>query len=809
MKLFLKNIFGAGLALVMTGLGLSAQTAMNLGTRSLWFEAGHSQTGATQFSARGSNLEFVVEPTQSQFTLRKSDGTTASCTMRLVGAATTAAISGNAELAGKINYLLGNDPARWQTGVPTFAQVRVEQVYPGVSVIYYGNEQQLEYDFNLAAGVNPKVIALRFDGAENISVNSQGELVVSLKGGKIVQRQPIAYQIINGLRQEITAGYKVLDAHTAVFAIGSYNHNLPLVIDPILSYSTFFGGNYGDTARALAVDGSGNIYLAGSTFSTVFSSGVPTPGAFQANFNAGSGYQDAFVAKFDHTGSNLIYFTYLGGSQDQGASAIAVDTNGNAYITGTTTSPNFPTKNAVFGTIGGQLFHGHYMFDAFVSELNSNGTALVYSTYLGGNNIDVANAIAVDANGAAYIAGYTSSTNFPVTTNAYRTHLACTNNGIPNVYNFNAFVAKLAPNGTNLDYGSYLGGTNYDQATGIALDPAGNIYVTGFTVSTNFPATNTLAGFKHLNGSTATTSAFDAFISKFQTNFSGLVYSTYLGGTNNDQATGIAADASGNAYVVGWTVSTNFPYTTNALTSFGTNSPSFVHTNALSYAATNAFLTKIQWDGTNTSLGFSAMFGGIGVDVANGVALDTNNNIYVVGSASSTNFPVTPANLIGSLRATNSGGSDVFVTAFKADGSALLYSTYLGGSKNDFGSGIAVDAAGNAYITGQTLSTNFPNFAARQKSLNGTNDVFLVKILPVAPTPVLSANLSGTNVVVSWPPLGEEVPGQFALETTTNLLPTISWVLTTNSPVFTNLDGSYGYKFIRTNQARFFRLLKY
>lgn len=796
----------------MTGLGSSAQTAMNLGTRSLWFEAGHGQTGAAQFSARGSNLEFIVEPTQAQFTLRKSDGTTASCTMRLVGAATTASISGNAELAGKVNYLLGNNPSQWQTGVPTFAQVRVEQIYPGVSVVYYGNEQQLEYDFNLAAGVNPNVIALRFEGAENIAVNSQGELVVSLKGGKIIQHQPVAYQSIHGLRQEITAGYKILDANTAVFTLGSYNHTLPLVIDPILSYSTFFGGNYGDTARAVAVDGSGSIYIAGSTLSTVFSNGIPfsTSGAFQTANHGGTVTGDAFVAKFNNSGSNLVYLTYLGGSGNETALGLAVDNSGNAYLTGWTDSPDFPTKQARQGTIGGQIFHGFYLTDAFVSELNSNGTALVYSTYLGGNNIDVATAIAVDTNGAAYITGYTSSTNFPVTTNAYRTHLTCTNNGIPNTYNFSAFVAKIAPNGTNLDYGSYLGGTNYDQATGIALDPAGNIYVAGFTASTNFPATNALTGFKHLNGSTTTTPAFDAFACRFQSNFASLVYSTYLGGTNNDQATAITADASGNAYVVGWTVSTNFPYTTNALTSFGTNSPSFVHTNTLSSAfATNAFLTKIQWDGTNTSIGFSAMFGGIGIDVANGVALDTNNNIYIVGSASSTNFPVTRASLIGSLRATNSGGSDVFVTAFKADGSALLYSTYLGGSQNDFGYGIAVDAAGNAYITGQTLSTNFPNFAARQKSLNGTNDAFLVKILPVAPTPLLAANLSGTNVVVSWPPLGEESPAWFDLQTTTNLPPTNSWVLTTNSPVFTNLDGTYGYKFIPTNQARFFRLLKH
>ena len=496
MKLFTKHFFEAGLVIGMAVFGASAQATMNFGNLPLWFEASRGQTGTgPQFIARGSDSEFQIAPTQAQFVLRKSDGQTASCAMRFVGADTSATISGGAELAGKINYLRGNDPARWQSGVPAFAQVRVEQVYPGVGVVYYGNQRQLEYDFNLDAGVNPGVIALRFDGAQKISVNPQGELVVSLNGGEMVQHQPVAYQTIRGLRHEVAASYKILDSHTVAFSIGKHDRSQPLVIDPVLSYATFFGGNYGEVARAVALDSSGNIYIAGSTLSSVFSNGIPLShaSAFQTNFHGGTIDGDAFVAKFDNAGSNLVYFTYLGGSDNESALGLTVDANGNAYVTGYTESADFPTNNALYGHIAGSKIPklGYYPVDAFVTELNSGGSNLVYSTYLGGNAADIGNAIAVDNNGVAYVAGYTYSTNLPATATARQRKLACTNS----LYiNANAFVAEIAPGGTNLNYCSYLGGTNYDQATGIALDTAGNIYVTGFTASTNFPTTNALAG---------------------------------------------------------------------------------------------------------------------------------------------------------------------------------------------------------------------------------------------------------------------------------------------------------------------------
>ena len=798
MNPFAKTIFGAALAAGLATGHSPAQTSVNLGRLPLSFEANRGQAAAAAaFIAHSRDSEFLISPAGAQFVLRQTTGKTASAQMQFAGANPAATISGTAELSGKVNYLVGKNPAQWQTGVATFAQVRVENIYPGVNVVYYGNGRQLEYDFNLAAGIPPEIIALRFAGAQKISVNPQGALVVSLNGGEIIQHPPVVYQNVGATRQEISGGYKLLDARTVTFALGNYDHRQPLVIDPVLSYSTYFGGNNGDIAHAIAVDTNGSIYIAGETLSTVFTN--VAGGGLETNFHGGTIAGDAFVAKFDNTGRTNLYFTYLGGSGDDAAYALAVDNSGNAYITGATSSSDFPTNAALYGYKAKA-----YPVDAFVAELNTNGSRLIYSTYLGGSAYDVGYAIAVDAAHNAYVAGYTCSTNFPVTTNALQNKLQCTNSIY---FNANAFVAEISTNGTNLVYSSYLGGHNYDQANGIAVDKNGFIYVTGYTASTNFPTTNALAGFKHLNGATNPTPAFDAFVTKFQPNFAGLVYSTYLGGTNNDVATGIAADAGGNAYVVGWTVSTNFPgATTNDPGSCANIVGNFL-TNNLVYASatTNTFLTEISATGTN--LLHTAVFGGSQMDVGNGVALDAAGNIFVVGSATSTNFPVTPANLLGSLCATNSGGNDVFVTAFKADWSALLYSAYLGGSLDDFGNAIAMDGAGNAYVTGQTLSTNYPSFNARQAALLGASDAFLTKILPAAPVPLLTAASSGTNVLVSWPPLGQQSPALFGLETTTNLLATNAWLLATNSPVFTN--GAYSYLFNPTNPAQFFRLLKF
>jgi hypothetical protein len=765
----------------------------------LFFEAGEKNS---EFTAHAANSEFSVAADHAQILLRRADGKMGVVQMQLVGAKTSATISGESEQVGKINYLVG-DSAQWRTEVPTYARVRVDEIYSGINLVWHGNAQNLEYDFNLAPGAKPETIKIYFSGAEKISLNPQGELMVSVNDGEMIQPAPIAFQIINGQQRKVKAAYKILGANAVSFAVENYDSQLPLVIDPVLTYSTYFGGNFGDNAHAVALDANGFVYIAGETLSTVFSNGLPA-GGFQNQFQGGNVQGDAFVAKFDNNGTNLIYFTYLGGSADEVALGLAVNSAGNAFVTGYTDSTNFPVAHALYPNLSGQLFHGVYPVDAFVTELNTNGSALVYSTYLGGNQADIGSAIALDTDNTAYIAGYTYSTNFPVTANAFQKHLACTNSLFDNA---NAFVAAIAPGGTNLNYASFLGGTNFDEASSIALDPMHSVYIAGWTASTNFPVVNALAAFKHLNGATNNKdSAFDAFVTKFQPGLTNIVYSTYLGGTNSDIAYGIAADASGNAYVVGATSSTNFPNTLNLT---GVNS--FVRTNTLLILATNAFLAQIKWDGTNTTLGASIMFGGRGYDAANGVTLDSAGNIFIVGSASSTNFTVTTNNIYGSLRATNSGpfgSSDVFVTAFSNNISALIYSTYLGGKKEDQGQAIAVDSADSAYIVGQTLSTNFPTFNARETVRAGTNDAFLAKIVLNVALPQLSIQGSGTNVLVTWPPMTstEITSNTLSLQTTTNLLST-NWMTISQTPVLTG--SNYIYTFDPTNPARFFRFQKF
>ncbi len=758
MKMLCQKILGGSLLAALAALNLPAQNVASLGNLPLWFETG----APGNFIAHASGAEFAITPDGAEFALTKAGGQTADCRMQFLGANTTARITGASRLGGTVNYLLGGEAGQWRTGVPTFAQVRVENVYPGVNVVYYGSQQKLEYDFNLAAGVSPSVIALRFDGAKKISTNPQGELVVTLRDGEVVQHAPIAYQIVEGARQEVDAGYQIVDAHTAAFTLGSYNHAAPLVIDPVLSYSSYFGGNNKDTAWAIAVnqmDGSNSIYVAGQTFSSAFKTGHPfstTNGVVQNKYNGGSLSGDAFVARFDvdGTGTNLSlhYATYLGGSGNDAALGLAVDTNGNTFVTGFTDSANFPTTKGLFSKIKGPM-NSHtktYAVDAFVTELNPDGTGLVYSTYLGGSSMDTAYGIALDDAGNAYVTGYTYSTNFPTTSMAIQKHLRCP----PSLYNnANAFVAEISAGGTNLNYSTYLGGTNFDVARGIACKDS-RVFVVGRTSSYNFTNVNAIIGFTNLNGGAKSLFGHgnSAFVTAFDksnvTNLS-VLYSTFLGGSNYDMATGVAADGNGSAYVCGYTSSRDFPnnnnivglsngfYTNKVNSLFFTNSP-----------VTNAFLTRVDWNGTTAAIGYSAVFGGKNIDIANGVAVDSANNAYVIGTARSLNFPTNnTGNFLGSKIKTwpNTNSADVFVIAFSADCTNLLYSGCLGGKGDDFGNAIAAysysttnntatNNVSSAYLAGQTSSGNFPlTTNALQNFRNSTNDMFIAIISIISP----------------------------------------------------------------------------
>ena len=324
-----------------------AQSLSALGNLPLYFEAGPAPAaGPARFITRGCNYQFSLSPAEVQITLGKNGVKPAAVRMDFAGADPGAQMSGDTELPGKVNYLMGNDPAAWRTGVPTFARVRVEELYPGVDLVYYGNQRQLEYDFTLAPGTDPDLIKIHFDGADKISIGAQGELILALGRDEIRQPAPVIYQMVAGTRQAVAGGYRLINRHTVAFAIGKYDHQLPLVIDPVLSFSTYFGGNSSDAAWSIALDTNGFMYIAGQTLSTQF---YPTSGAFQTNFAGGGVTGDAFVAKLTTNGQSLIYFTYLGGSADDIAYALTVDAAGHAYVAGTTDSANFPVTNAIPG----------------------------------------------------------------------------------------------------------------------------------------------------------------------------------------------------------------------------------------------------------------------------------------------------------------------------------------------------------------------------------------------------------------------------------------------------------------------------
>jgi hypothetical protein len=732
-----------------------------------------------------SEVNFILRKQQSapeRNSIRREEATcvrTASARtvrMTFVSANPLAGISGAGEMEGKVNYLVGSNPAQWRTQVSMFSSVKVQSLYPGIDLVYYGNQGQLEYDFTVAPQANPAAISLHFEGADRLAVNPQGEMMVSLGDAQLLQRRPTIYQIVRGVRREISGGYQLKDSHTISFAIGSYDHAWPLVIDPVFSYATYFGGNAGDTGLSIKVDKNGSVYLAGETLSTQFSFAIPN-NPFQSQMHGGSTTGDAFIAKLDNTGSKLLYFTYLGGSGDDGALDLAVDSTGNAYITGFTVSPDFPTQNALFSKLGGTAdvtFH-FYPPDAFVAELNTNGSALVFSTYMGGTTNDVGSAIAVDPAGFIYVAGHTGSSDFPVT-NAWQPSLAGANN---------VFIAKFARGGTKLVYSTYFGGSGIDQGEGIAVDSAGYAYVAGSTDSIDFPITPGAAQ-TNLNNIGVFSGIFDAFLAKLAPDGQRLVYSTYLGGENNDFGYRVAVDSSGNAYMAGATQSPDFPRTNSFNLALGEDG-----INALNF---DAFLTKFDPAG---KIQYSSQFGGTDNDVAWDVAVDASGRAFVIGITMSTNFPV--ANAFDLFTTTNSGGKDIFVVAFDTNPPTVLYSAYLGGPSDDFGYAIALDAEANAYISGMTLSTPFPTTVRPfQATLSGYSDAFVAKIRLL--DPLLSVGRSGNTFELTWPATAPD----YVLQSTTHLSPPQLWVTVPQTPVLTN--GEYLVSFSSTNASTLFRL---
>ncbi len=665
-----------------------------------------TRTGAV-FAIENSEVRIPNSKSQSELSLptaRPSPVTTHPPTgvalyMEIVGANLQADVVGHGQLPGKVNYFIGNDSSHWRTNIATYEGVEYNDIYPGIDLVYYGKDQQLEYDFIVAPGISPNIITLNFSGASTAQIDGDGNLVLHTAAGDVVQPKPYVYQEVNGLRNEVTGRFAMrtrhspLTTHQVTFELGSYDVSLPLVIDPlVMGYSTYLGasGLGIESAYGVAVDGDGNAFVTGYTDSVNF---PITPGAFDANL---TGNTDVFVAKLSADGSALLYASYLGGSVDDVGYRIDVDGSGNPYLIGYTSGADFPTTAGAHD----ETFNGRN--DVFVTKLSADGDNVLYSTYLGGAADDVGRGLAVDATGNAYLVGWTFSANFPTTTGVFDT----THNAASDV-----FVARLNAGGNTLVYSTFLGASHYEWGTGIAVNDDGNAFVTGYTQSFSFPTTPGAYDTTYNGGSR------DAFVTKMASDGTSLVYSTLIGASDGDWGRGIGLDAGGHAYVTGFTDSSDYPTTPGA---FDTTYNGGVF---------DIFVTRLNFGGS--ALDYSTFLGGEGDDsrTGSGIAIDAVGNAYITGVTESTNFPTTP----GAFDFTYAGGKgDAFLTKLNPSGTSLRYSSYLGGSKFDRGLAIDVDASGSAYLVGETGSTDYPTTqGAFKRRHRGNADAFVTKFAEV------------------------------------------------------------------------------
>lgn len=678
----------------------------------LGFEANHGQAiAAVKFITRGVGYELYLTSTQAVLSLEKKPSARANqktekdlrahrnlqpaarrdvVRMTLMGARSEARVAGEEVLPGKVNYLLGNDPRAWRTNVPTYGKVKYDNIYDGIDLVYHGNQRRLEYDFHVAPGADPDLIRLGFEGVKRIEIDSvTGDLVMRLSGGAFIrQHKPILYQEVQGKRRPIAGQFAIRARGQVGFDVGAYDKTLPLIIDPVLVYATYFGGDGQETTAGIAVDNSGSVYVAGSF---ITSSGFPvTPNAFQKTQNNANGNGEVFITKFMPDGEGIVYSTLLGGSSTDASTGFGLDAAGNAYVVGWTDSADFPVRNAFQPTLRG-------FPNAFVTKLNATGSDLLYSTFLGGSsNFDFGTDIAVDPSGNAYITGDTASKDFPVTPGALRTtHVRLQ---IP-TGDKDGFVAKLNTNlsgASSLVYSTFCD-VHAPFSNSIDIDLAGNAYVTG-----------------------------DAGVQKINSSGSALLYSFTLPDSAASITTGlhttdIAVDSGGHAYVTGFT-----------------NSPGFQIVNgfqgALGGGPYDGFFAKLNPSGT--ALLYSTYLGGNSLDEASGLEVDVAGHAYVVGSTASADFPIRDAFQNFKL----GGGTDIFVSKIDTNlsgSNSLLFSTYYGATKYDeAAAGVALDPEGNIYVTGFPFTVSLQGIIhTGRSSVGGTVpgdesefDPFILKI---------------------------------------------------------------------------------
>ena len=702
-----------------------ARFARTSGTRGLplHFEANVGQTDSdVEFLARGSGHLIFLARGEAVFTFRsvRSDGRTRETTapadhwsavtdaavpsfrMKLLGANADPQGVGQARLGGQINYFRGKNEKAWRTGVPAYDKVMYREVYPGIDLVYYGNSGRLEYDFVVAPGSNPGAIALSFEGADSTRLDGDGNLVLSTGYGSVRFEKPLMYQESNGSRQSVTGRYLQRGEHLVGFEVDQYDAALPLVIDPVLSYSTYLGGNDYDAASDIAVDATGAAYVTGVTVSPDFPLG--SPGDPDSN-------GDTFVAKLTPDGTTLAYLTYIGGSDGDLGGGIVVDASGAAYLAGWTYSPDFPTTTAAFQpAIRGDD-------DAFIVKMAPDGT-IVYATYLGGDGDEGGTPdIAVDTAGAAYVIGQTSSSHFPTRSPLQPAHAG----------EGDAFVAKLSPDGASLVYATYLGGSEPDNPLAIVVDASGSAYITGITESPDFPTERPLQPTYAGDG--------DVFVAKLAADGTALTYATYLGGSLTEFGADIAVDAVGSAYVTGGTGSPDFPMRTTLQAQLAGSS--------------DAFVAKLNAVGAE--LVYATYLGGSGPDRGTGIAVDSDGSAVVAGEFGGDFLLVHPT------QPARGGSQEIFVTRLTPDGAAIVYSAGLGGAAFDDGASVALDRAGAAFVTGTTFSLDWPTFHAMQPAAGSIGDAFVVKLAGAATdVPVTNVNawvrLREDDLVTSFDP---------------------------------------------------------
>ena len=674
--------------------------------RPLAFERNDGQTDeCVRFVARGSGGAVFV--TDDGLTLAARRGGSSPLRMHFDGAVARE-VTGERRLPGVVNYLKGDDPSRWLRGVPLFARVVCDDVWPGVDVVFRGDGGLVEYDFEVAPGAEVCAIGLRFDGADAVAVDENGDLVVRRGDDAYRHHRPRVTQ--DG--RDIEGAFFVGDGGRVGFRVPGRDCARPVVIDPVIAYATYLGGSDSESAFDVAVSPAGEAYLAGSVTSVDFPVENPLPGA------PGAGSTDAFVTRLNASGANLVYSTYLGGGGTDNAWGIRVNATG-IYVAGSTTSQDFPRVGGIQTNNAGGLVEG----DAFVLKLAPNGASVVYSTFFGGANDDACRGLAVDATGAAYLAGFTTSLDLPTTPGVAQAARAGASDG---------WTAKISPTGASLVWCTYFGGaSDVDAIDDIAVGPGGTAYVAGYTASQNLPT----AGGYQLEYAGGT---LDGFVARL-TATGALSACTYLGGYASDGLRRVAVDSAGNAYVAGYTGSQNYPTLLAVQESYdggpGTGDGCVA-----------------GFDATLATLRFSTFFGGREDDDVLGLAISPAGEVFVTGNTTSFDLPVADA-----FQPAFGGVRDAFLAKLTDQGTTLAWSTFYGRENYDAGTAVAVDGAGDAYIALQvgagglqTLCAAQPNFAG------GQGDCYVVKVtdlgtalaeIPLLPQAVVK---SPYEIAVSW-----------------------------------------------------------